>query len=159
MTEDLAKLGLIELLDLLEPVPDPPSVSMWPQTGGWIVVCGVLVVTGAWLVWRIVRNRRANAYRRAALREIELAGDEVAALAGILRRTALAAFPRAEVAGLYGEAWLAFLDRSYGGNAFQEGPGRAFALAPYVPSRAEEPLAPLASEWVRRHRPPTGAGA
>lgn len=153
MSEDLSKLGLIELLDLLEPVPEPPPVSLWPQTGGWIVVGVASLAIVVWLVRRLVRHRRANAYRRAALREIAAAGEAPVALAEILRRTALAAFPRAQVAGLYGDDWLAFLDRTYGGTAFQDGAGRAFAMAPYASADAGDGLEPLAAEWVRRHRP------
>ena len=106
----------------------------------------------AWLARRWIRHHRANAYRRAALREITAAGQDPAALAEILRRTALSAFPRAEVAGLYGDAWLGFLDRAYGGTGFRDGPGRAIALAPYAPREPSADLAPHAAAWVRRHR-------
>ena len=51
MTEDLAGLTLVELLDLLEPVVEPPPVPLWPQTQGWIwlglaVAALLLVGTG-----------------------------------------------------------------------------------------------------------------
>src|SRR5262245_3171457 len=47
--------------------------------------------------------------------------EVTSALALLVRRTALAAFPRQEVASLAGPAWLAFLDRSYGGHEFSQG--------------------------------------
>ncbi|MGI9508438.1 MAG: DUF4381 domain-containing protein [Geminicoccaceae bacterium] len=152
MSEDLTKLNLVELLDLLEPVPEPQPVSLWPETVGWIWLGIGLIAFAAWLVRRWVLDRRANAYRRAALQAIEAAGDNVSTIALILRRTALAAFPRTEVAGLYGDDWLAFLDRTYGGSGFREGPGRAIAKCPYAEAGEEANLAPLAVEWVRRHR-------
>jgi hypothetical protein len=157
MSEDLSRLTLVELLDLLEPVPEPPQVSLWPQTAGWIWLGLAVACVAAWLGRRWLMNRRANAYRRAALKEIAAAGDDPVALAVIVRRTALAGYPRAEVAGLYGEDWLAFLDEAYGGTRFREGPGRLLAVAPYAPKRSAPGLAPLAALWVRHHHRPRGA--
>ncbi len=157
MGEDLSKLTLVELLDLLEPIPEPPQVSLWPQTAGWIWLGLALAGVVAWLVRRWLMNRRANAYRRAALKAIAAAGEDPTALAAVLRRAALAGYPRAEVAGLYGEDWLAFLDEAYGGTGFREGPGRLLAMAPYTSARSAPDLASLVALWVRHHHRPRGA--
>lgn len=160
MSEDLSGLDLVGLLDRLVPVPEPPPISLWPQTEGWIWLAVLLLVLGIALAQRWLRHRRDNAYRRAALAAIASAGDDAVALAAILRRTALAAYPRAQVAALQGDAWLAFLDQAYGGTGFSEGPGRAVARAPYQrPSRSDTSsdagLAALVRTWVQRHRPLT----
>lgn len=149
-----APVSLVGLLDeLAEPVA-PPPVPLTPQTAGWAVLAAMLAVALlALIAWR-VRRWRANAYRRAALAELATAGEDPAAIALVLRRTALAAWPRAEVAGLSGEAWLAFLDRSGGQPGFVEGPGRALLDAPYRSGPPQPGLAPLAARWVRRHRAP-----
>ncbi len=152
MSEDLAQLNLVELLDLLEAVPEPPPVSLLPETAGWIWLGLVLLTATVWVILRWRRQRRANAYRRAALQEIAAAGNDPATVAQILRRTALTAFPRSEVAGLHGEDWLAFLDRTYGGTGFLRGPGQLLAVAPYAQSAETADLTPLAAEWVRCHR-------
>ena len=157
MSEDLSRLTLVELLDLLEPVPEPPQVSLWPQTAGWIWIGLAVVCLATWLGHRWLMARRANAYRRAALRAVAAAGDDPAALAAVLRRAALAGYPRAEVAGLYGEDWLAFLDEAYGGTGFREGPGRLLAMAPYTSTRRAPDLASLIALWVRHHHRPGGA--
>lgn len=163
MNAEVEGLDLVQLLQLLEPIEEPPLISLWPQTMGWIVIGVAAILIGTWLFRRALLRRRANFYRRAALEEIETATDSPAKLAEIVRRTALAAYPRADVAGLYGEDWLAFLDRtgrlSSGdeGQDFRQGSGRAFAQAPYVSGSALESvnageLASLASRWVRGHR-------
>jgi len=161
MNDDLSGLDLIELLDRLEPLPEPPVVSFWPQTEAWLWVGFVGLALAAWFVRFALIRRRANAYRRAALREIAVATKSSANLAEILRRTALVAYPRAEVAGLYGDDWLDFLDRTGGldrtshGSDFREGVGRAFADAPYTDTEQgaeSKQLAALAARWVRRHR-------
>ena len=154
MQEDLSRLNLVELLERLEPVPEPAAVPLWPQTVAWLWIGLLLLSVVLWLGRRWQRHRHANAYRRAALGAIAAAGDDPAALAAILRRTALVAFPRREVAGLYGDAWLAFLDRAYGGAEFTRGPGRVLATAPWAPGTDAAGLAPLVATWVRRHRRP-----
>jgi len=172
MNEDLSKLNLIDLLGQLSPVAEPPTISLWPQTEAWGWVGVVAVVLAAWLIRRLLLQRHANAYRRVALREIDAAGDSLGALAEILRRTALVAFPRAEVAGLYGDEWLSFLDRTSSGSDFREGVGRSFASAPYVATAegSEQPekaarvaetkqLVALAVRWVRHHRKEAGGGS
>ena len=151
MIEDLSKLSLVDLLDLLEPIPEPIPVSLWPQTAGWIWLGLAVACVAAWLGRRWILAHRANAYRRAALAAITTAGDDPTALAAVLRRAALAGYPRAEVAGLFGEDWLAFLDDAYGGTGFCEGPGRLLAVAPYASAGQTPDLSSLVAEWVRRH--------
>ena len=162
MSDELAELDLVGLLERLGTVPEPPAVPLWPQTAGWIWVGVVGIAACVWATRRWIRQRRANAYRRAALAAVAAAGDDAAALAAILRRTALAAYPRTRVAALHGEAWLDFLDGTYGGEGFRKGPGRALVTAPYrststIDGTREAGLAALVREWVRRHRPPAPA--
>lgn len=151
-TEVPQSANLIDLIDrLVEPTP-PPSVSMAPETVGWVVLAVVLALAAAWALWRIVVRWRANAYRRAALASLRQAGDDPAAIAEVLRRAALAAWPRDQVAGLTGAAWLQFLDESGRQAVFLEGPGAAIATAPYTGNAAEPGLSDLAADWIRRHR-------
>ncbi len=152
MNEDLSNLNLVDLIDLLEPVPEPVPVPLWPQTAGWfwlaLLVVGLLVLAAHWLL----RRHRANAYRRAALRELEAANGNATAIARILRRTAIAAYGRQRVAALSGDAWLGFLDTAVGGSDFCSGPGRALAIAPYQKDANTDGLTDLAAAWIRGHR-------
>ncbi len=124
----------------------------------------LLLLPAPLLVWRFVPPYQVRVsalrfpfFRRIALKEIAAADNDSVALAEILRRTALVAFPRADVAALHGERWLDFLDRTYGGCGFRNGPGRAVATAPYARFVGPPDLAPLAFEWVRGHRRPGSA--
>lgn len=156
--------SLVSLLNQLHDLREPPPVSMWPSTHAWWVLGAVLLLLLAVAIWRWLRHRRANAYRREALQrlgELEpaLVRGEAGALAGLdelLRRTALAAFPRADVAALAGTEWAAYLDRGLKGH-----PGAGFqdiapslANAPYVrrtPTFDGAGLAKLARRWIRHH--------
>lgn len=138
----------------------PPSVAWWPPTvGWWIVGAGILalVALGVAGLWR---RYRANAYRRAALVELRRIATEPAArlappLAALLKRVALAAYPRPRVAGLTGPDWLRFLDARNPG--FDRDVGSALnraALDPAHPLSAADANAALdlARRWIRRHR-------
>lgn len=153
MSEDLSTLNLVDLIDRLEPVPEPAvTIAFWPQTAGWLWVLAAAIGLGAWGLRYVLRKRHANAYRREALRDLASAGSDPTAIARVVRRTALAGFGRTRVASLHGEAWLAFLDRSYGGIGFRDGPGSLLASAPYRGSSANDGLADVAAEWIQRHR-------
>jgi hypothetical protein len=159
-------------------LPDP--IQWWPPAPGWWIAAGVVVAVLLWLAgvrWR--RHRRRGAAARSALRElaalraaVRADGDTrafVAALSRLLRRLALARFPREQVAGLTGDAWLAFLDATGGGDGFRHGPGRALADLVYGATRAGDPppssdvLAELAETWIRANlrpvRPAFGTAA
>jgi len=137
--------------ELVEPAP-PPPVSMMPQTWGWVGLALLLLGLGIWAFRRWQRVRRANAYRRAALSE--LAGAQtVAEIATLLRRTALAAYPRARVAGLAGADWLAFLAQS-GGRSFSGAAGDELLSAPYRSGAApaSDDLKAAVRGWITQHR-------
>ena len=152
MSEEFDGLSLVELIDLLEDPKEPPAIPLTPQTPGWIVLGLVVAVLLFLLIRWAVRRYRSRAYRRAALREITDAGGDLAETAAILRRAALSGFPRARVASLSGADWLAFLDRTFPGTGFANGPGKVFATAPFRASPPDPDAAALARTWVKRHR-------
>jgi hypothetical protein len=119
----------------------PDVIGCWPPAPGWWLVI-VLGLLGLVLVLRMVLRRRSqSAARRHALRQLEqyaaayadhgnavTLGTEVSEL---LRRAMLAYAPRADVAGLTGEAWLAWLDRDLREPRFTQGAGRNLLELPY----------------------------
>lgn len=146
-------------LSQLRDIHLPPPVGWWPPAPGWWALAGLLLaglIAAAWL-WR--RHRR-NRWRRQALLELRrLRGSDDAqllrGLSALLRRVAISRHPRQEVAGLHGEAWLAFLDRSLGeGESFRAGPGRVLAAGPYAAAVTveAEPLLALCERWIKRQR-------
>ena len=101
----------------------------------------LLLLWGAF-VW--YRRWKRNAYRREALAELDrienaLAGDGAAhlllpRLPELLKRTALAAYGRGEVASLSGKSWLDFLDHSIGKPLFSGEEGRLLLNCSYGPA-------------------------
>lgn len=119
----------------------PAPTGWWPLAPGWWLVIVLAVVGLLWLLRRFLRQRAYNAARRHALRQLQVYSraytkhrDAVllgAQLSELLRRTMLAYAPRAEVAGLTGEEWLAWLDRDLDRSHFLHGDGRPLIEWPY----------------------------
>jgi hypothetical protein len=152
----LAEAPLDPVAGLVD-IPLPQAVSLWPQTWTARLVIAAALAAIIVSVWTLARRRYQNRYRREALAEIDrIAADEtpdVGQLAMLVRRTALAAFPREQVAALDGPDWLAFLDRSCGGSEFSQGKGRILAAAPYQPAAAVDlpELIGLVRRWIKVH--------
>jgi hypothetical protein len=143
---------LVELLNRLAEPTAPPPVSMMPQTWGWAALGGLLLLALLYLAIRAYKSHRANAYRREALAELKAASNDPARIAPILRRAALAAYPRRDVAGLTGQSWLDFLNRTGRDVLFEGAPGRLLLMAPYRAAQRVPELERLAKRWIRSHR-------
>ena len=126
----------------------PEPVGWWPPAPGWWVLLAVVLLGVLFVLHRVWVRWRADAARRTALKELarlesawRAAPDPVllaTRLSELLRRAMLAYAPRKEVAGLTGQAWLAWLDRGLDDRFFTEGAGRALKELPY--RRADEPI-------------------
>ena len=153
MNPDLSQLRDIHL---------PPPVSWWPLAPGWwaLIILAALIAAG--LAWWLHR-RSSNRWRRQALLELQQlhtqqneAHDAVIALSVLLRRVAIARFPREEVAGLHGDAWLSFLDGAPGPTpGFLSDSGRLLSSAPYsrdaaINSAALTTLLDISERWIRK---------
>ena len=75
-------------------------------------------------------------------------------LGELLKRTALAAWPRTAVASLSGRDWYGFLDQSVGFSRFSEGLGEQLERVSYgsTPSGPQDALFDAAEHWIRHHR-------
>lgn len=128
-----------------------------PAPGWWILGAAVLV-TSTLVVWAAIRRYRLNAYRRAALVELAAIGNtadaaSAAAVSVLLKRTALAAYPRAEVASLTGNTWLTFLDRTGSTRDFTNGAAAALAAAAGGgPLGDGAAIRVAARRWIKCHR-------
>jgi hypothetical protein len=138
----------------------PAPVHWWPPAPGWWILAGLLAILTGILVLVLVRRRRRLRSLRVALAELDELlrddagldpGDFARRLSRLLRRYALVRFPRRQVAGLTGEAWLRFLDAHAGQPGFSAGAGRLLRDAPYRPDcdpLALRELAQLARAWM-----------
>lgn len=145
----------------LQELPPPDPISYAPATAGWVVIGALLLALLIYLAWRAAKRWRANAYRRAALAELTAIEKTVAigTLPALLKRTAMAATSREEVAGLNGQEWLRFLDRTLGGESFTRGHGQLLTRIAYrnqpqlddIPRDDVVQLLQLSRRWIKHH--------
>lgn len=147
------------LLDLKD-IHEPEAIGWWPPALGWWLLAIAVPLLIVLLVWLYKRMTRKTALKTAnkILAEIkqDMASDnlqKLSALSALFRRVAISVSARNEAAGLTGQQWLAFLDRSVKGMPFSEGPGKILADAPYrrMPPTDQEisELIGLCENWLK----------
>lgn len=161
-TDPVTEAALRSLKDIAVPAP----ASWMPQTWGWALVAIILAILVIVTLWHWLRRYRANAYRREALGQ--LAGLEaeihnplkrteaIQSLAILLKRVALAAWPREDVASLSSAAWVRFLkehDSDLGtalGQALDDLEYRGETATAGASSGTDD-LISAARHWIERH--------
>lgn len=143
----------------LEEIELPEKVPFSPETIGWYFLAGLLGVALLWVAWRFWRKWQSNAYRREAMTELGEIEATPEHLPELLKRVALAAYPRVQVAELSGDAWLGFLDGTLGTTDFTRGIGHWLPELAYDPGAAgrmsekeNKSLFGLAARWIRGHQ-------
>lgn len=125
------------LLDQLREVQLPP-VSAWPAIGWWLLLFGLLVMSGI-AVWAY-RRYLAQQWQREATLELQRLRKQVdtrpvnqslADCSQLVRRVLLFVHGREAVAGLHGKPWLEALDEVCQQPLFAQGFGRLLEAAPY----------------------------
>jgi hypothetical protein len=139
----------------------PPEVPWWPLAPGWYVLAGVLLLLLCWFLIRTFQRHRRNRYRRSGLAELNslrLAGapDSVMGIPPLLKRVALAAYPRKIVASASGREWARILDHTAGTEDFESRIGSLLDQAAYQDDSLDEAgrneLFRAAEQWIRSHR-------
>lgn len=143
-------------LDNLHGFYQPPPPSWRPQTVGWYIVFAIIALLLVWLAVHLYNRWRADRYRREALNELE--HIETKQLSALLKRTALSAWSREEVAALSGAAWLKFLDSSSHKPLFESAPENRLEEIAFSQSQLsredESTLRNAAGNWIKQHKPP-----
>lgn len=147
-------------LAALRDIHVPAAPEFWPPAPGWIAVACLVTTAGAAAMVIAARRWRAGRFRRealAALRSLRVrhgvgAPDaEIATeLSALIRRVALARWPREEVAGLTGDRWMAWLESTLPG--FGVSARTALLDAPYARRCRFDVARALAAceHWIRR---------
>ncbi len=156
MASDLAQLHDIHM---------PAPIGWWPLAPGWYLLAASLALVcflmGFWLRRSYLNSRaKREALRALAVYQRQYQQDKncqltSAAMSELLKRVALAYYPRTRVAGLQGEPWIMFLSTTVKGVDFSS--VRTLLLeGPYRPSRSHnlQPLFLIAHKWIKRQGRP-----
>jgi len=141
MPDDRSSLS--NLRDIV--IPEPPPV--WPLAPGAWIILGIVLGCVFFVAWRIHVQRKRNAYRKAGLQLLSGA-KTMHDVAVVLKRVALAVFPREQVASLYGGEWAVFLNMTCPETNFET------LVACDESTVPDNDLVAMASAWIRHHRVP-----
>lgn len=152
----------MDLLSQLKDIHYPKAISFWPLATGWYLVIAVFFACLLIGLFIYLRHLKKTAMRRKILRKISDMRQQLSdhdknffeELSILLKRAALYAFPREEVASLYGESWLKFLDRTFNNTqAFTQGVGKILGTAPYQNHYdfQREEFFSLIEAWVKKN--------
>ncbi len=141
----------------------PNGVSWWPPAPAWWLLTILLIAVITILYWQWRKLREKYLRRRAALNELQRLEKiyqqpqhrkkVIQLLSVLLRRVAFIHHPRHEVAGLSGEAWLTFLNRTGETEAFASEVGKLLVTAPYnqnIPELGQD-LFPIIEQWIEKN--------
>ncbi len=159
--------SLENLHDIIVPAPSP-----WlPPAPGWYALAVSVLLLITWLLVGKYIDWQHNRYRREALRELGRFEKKLAdasqyhlvlpQLTQLVKRTAIAAYGKAQVASLNGVDWLTFLDKTCLTDLFTKGDGQLLNDCSY---QTVQWFAKLSSEqirclckavyfWINKHRP------
>ncbi len=137
----------------------PEAISWWPPALGWWLLATLiplLIGFGYWLYRRLTRQTAIKAAKKILLQikqDPQLENNKkLNDLSALIRRVAISTADRHECAGLAGDPWLAYLDRSLKSTPFSEGVGRLLANGPYqqyMPTDLEiSELTRLCEDWL-----------
>jgi hypothetical protein len=155
-------------LDRLYDIVVPPPLPWWPPAPAWYWILGFLLFAFIALALANVVRWQRNRYRREALRlwreqsklltDPALRAHALVSLAELLKRTALSAFPRDQVAELTGAQWFDFLDRSAAQSSFASGEGQLLEGVAYdsrvaatIDEKQAEKIAASVRAWIKYH--------
>ena len=141
MNNDPASLSNLQDIVLPGPVP------FWPPGSGGLLILACLLLSLAVICLQFYLHKKRNRYRRAGLALLAEAAN-ARDVSVTLKRVALAAFPREQVASLYGEAWVDFLNATCPRPAFEPG----FFDNPEAEPAPE--MRQAARIWIHSHRRP-----
>jgi hypothetical protein len=143
-------------IEQLQELRLPAPVSYWPQTWGWALVLGLLIVGLLVLALRKWLRWRRDAYRREALACLNALSD-LRELPALLKRVALS-MPLADaehqsLPTLSGADWQAFLQRHARTPIAADLSQRLADLAygPPLPAAQQAQLLAQCKAWVEQH--------
>ena len=139
----------------LGPLYEPDAVRFSFETTGWYLLGIFLLLMATFLFFRWLNHYRKNAYRRQALKTIfSMEQNSLNDVLVLLKLVAIKAFGRQQVAQLYGNDWLEFLESKGKDTPFSQYKQHiANTLHHTIPVDLKETkaLIELSKKWISTH--------
>lgn len=151
------------LLDQLKSNHLPGPVGVWPLAYGWWIAAIVLLTLLSVIIFYGIKGWRKNRYRRKALRQAKQffslyrrdnnAKAFILSCNCLLKQVVLSAFPRTQVAQLYGSDWTDFLKSHCSPCQYTEKAVYLLGENHYraSPDNRTGSLYPFICHWIKKH--------
>ena len=148
-------------LENLKDIYLPDRVSALPQTYGWGLLLGLvlLIIVVVFIILKIRKNIRARKEQQVQDFANEMLTIQhskpqefVSEVSVYLKRVALHKFPKEGIKGLHGKSWLEFLDTKIEDSDFTQGVGQELANSykqKALDSQKANELLEVAKKWLR----------
>ena len=142
-------------------VPEPVRFSF--ETPGWYLLAGLLILLFILLIFKWLKQFRENAYRREALKNLAVIEDKFSKQQDVLclndvlvllKGVAIKAYGRQQVAQLYGNEWLQFLESKGENTPFTQYKHNIFNSlyeAVIVDVKELKKIMELSKKWIKTH--------
>lgn len=143
----------------------PEPVSWWPLAPGWYVLMLLILLILMIITYRVYKRHVNGLAKNKALELLKTYKDHYdkernaqvasARVSELLRRVALVYYPRAQVAGLHGDDWVEFLNKTSKKIDFK--PVKAMLLeSPFKTGETVnlKPLFTRAEQWIKQRGVP-----
>lgn len=145
----------------------PEPISWWPIASGWWIIIAslILLIVVIFIVKRIYISKQLKRDIKAELKNIKQQFQQTQnkpqlakSLSVLLRRASISYYPKTDIAGLTGDHWLSYLDKSNTnsstGYTFQSDIGKVLLSAPYLPDNTvldfnAQTLIQLCESWLQ----------
>ena len=143
----------------------PQAIGWWPLAPGWYLLASSLIIALLLFGFLGYRHYVQGRAKREALRVLATLEKHyqhdtnsqlyAANISELLKRVALAYYPRTRVANLQGEAWITFLNSTVKGVEFNAVRTQLLEL-PWRPSQNQplQLLFAIARQWIRKQGAP-----
>jgi len=148
----------------------PEAAGWWPLAIGWYFLFGLSLILLVWFIYTSIQRRIKNQYRRTALHQLQLLALDInraekrefalRQIPILLKRTALTAYPRKQLASLAGRRWHEFLNSKVSTPSFNESCCNSLDSISYSVGNLDNVTTEEASEllqacehWLKHHQP------
>ncbi len=144
----------------------PEPISWWPIAPGWwmLIASLFLIIAVIFILRKIYLGKQLKRDITAELENIKQQFQKTQnksqlakSLSILLRRASISYYPETNIAGLTGEHWLAYLDKTNvklsEKNSFKSNAGKILLSAPYLPDNTKldfdaQSLIDLCESWL-----------
>ncbi|MCK5816357.1 MAG: DUF4381 domain-containing protein [Flavobacteriaceae bacterium] len=142
----------------LAPIKEPEPIYFSFETIGWKIMAIIAFFLMIIFTYKWMQHYKKNAYRRVAINQLSSINIEsnknINKIAILLKSVAITAYGRKEVAALYGDEWLLFLESKGQNTSFTKYSEPFLAIQnnnQNINTATKKEILSLTKKWIQTH--------